>query len=329
MPARHVITGGLGFLGQHLASALAAQGNEVIIFDSADAADAKLKEARLISGDIRDPTALQQIGLGPEDIVYHLAARQFHGAVPWLGRDAWFAEVNTAGTDQVLRAMEAGGSRSLVFFSTDMVYGRPQKFPIDTDHPRNPLGPYGRSKCAAEDLIASYRSRGGRAVVFRPRMIMGAGRLGILAKLFRLIEHGLPVPMIGDGANRYQMVSVHDCVRAAMHAVDRGLPAGPFNLGSSDPPRVRDLLRELIVKSGSRSRLLPTPAGPLKLLLATLDGIGLTLLHREQYMIADADYVLDLSRTSGELGFTPKDTDRDMLFAAYGEYLASKRRASC
>jgi dTDP-glucose 4,6-dehydratase len=79
------------------------------------------------------------------------------------------------------------------------------------------------------------------ATIFRPRLIAGAGRLGILVKLFELIRRGLPVPMIGNGTNRYQMVAVEDCVSAALLAVE-GCPTGPFNLGSDAPPMVRDLL---------------------------------------------------------------------------------------
>jgi hypothetical protein len=101
---------------------------------------------------------------------------------------------------------------------------------------RQPLLDVGQSKVGAEQLIDKARANGLRATVFRPRLITGAGRFGILMKLFRLMRLGLPVPLIGDGRNRYQMVSVGDCVAAALLAVERGLPAGPFHLRSDDPP---------------------------------------------------------------------------------------------
>jgi dTDP-glucose 4,6-dehydratase len=120
------------------------------------------------------------------------------------------------------------------------------------------------------------------------------------------------------------MVSVHDCVAAALRAVEAGLPAGPFNLGSQDPPTVRELLQELIGAVGSRSRLLATPAGLVKLALASLDRAGLTLLHPEQFKIADRDYLLDLAETRARLGFTPRYDDRAMLIAAYEEYRGAR-----
>ena len=87
-----------------------------------------------------------------------------------------------------------------------MTYGTPKTCPVPPDHPQNPLGPYGRSKYAAEKILLATESI--RATIFRPRLITGPGRLGILGKLFTLIKAGLPVPMIGSGTNRYQMVGV-------------------------------------------------------------------------------------------------------------------------
>jgi dTDP-glucose 4,6-dehydratase len=223
--------------------------------------------------------------------------------------------------------MEKGGAHELIFFSSDMVYGFPDCSPVPTDHPRRPLGPYGRSKRDAEDLITARMRIGFRCTIFRPRLIVGPGRLGALSKLFRLIAAGRPVPLIGNGKNRYQMASVHDCVSAALHAVRAGLPAGPFNLGSSNPPMVKDLLNGLIEKVGSRSRLLPTPAGAAKATLALLDFARLTLLYPEQFKIADQDYILDIANTASVLGFTPAYDDRQMLFAAYEEYLKGEESA--
>jgi nucleoside-diphosphate-sugar epimerase len=62
----------------------------------------------------------------------------------------------------------------------------------------------------AEALIRAASAEGIDATIFRPRLITGPGRLGILERLFRLIRAGLPVPLIGGGNNRYQMVSVQD-----------------------------------------------------------------------------------------------------------------------
>jgi len=311
---RHVITGGSGFTGQVLARALAARGEAVLIFDRTPPACA----SPFLPGDVTLAADLDRIGLREDDAVYHLAARQFADAVPRDGRDAWFDAVNVAGTREVLAAMRRGGARRLVFFSTDMTYGLPQRLPVTPDHPQQPLGPYGRSKRAAEQLIRAAVAEGQlAATIFRPRLITGPGRLGILAKLFRLIRAGLPVPMIGDGRNRYQMVAVEDCARAAMAAVARGCPSGPFNLGSATPPTTRALLEAIIAAAGTRSFVLPLPAPPLKALLGLLDRAGATLLYPEQYGIADQDILLDTAATRESLGWTPAVDDIAGMVAAY------------
>jgi dTDP-glucose 4,6-dehydratase len=117
------------------------------------------------------------------------------------------------------------------------------------------------------------------------------------------------------------MVSVHDCVSADLHAVQAGLPLGPFNLGSIDPPTVRDLLRDLIDSVQSRSRLLPLPSSVMKATLSLLDLVGLTILFPEQFMIADREYVLDLAPTSRDLNFTPAYNDHDMIISAFQEFV--------
>ena len=163
--------------------------------------------------------------------------------------------------------MAARGATKLVHFTSDMIYGHAKTAPVTEEHPADPLGEYGKSKLATEHLCQRYRDNGMRITIFRPRLIIGPGRLGILLKLFRLIDMHLPVPMIGPGKNAYQFVSVYDCASAARLAWQAGLPNEVYNLGSDDPPPVRELLSQLIAEACSRSVLVPTPAILVKAVL--------------------------------------------------------------
>lgn len=320
---RHIITGGNGFTGKVLTRQLLERGEEVISFDTCPSSDPDIIAiVPQITGDVRVSDDLKRLDLRPDDVVYHLAARQFADAVPRQGRDAWFEDVNVTGTRNVVQAMQATGTRRLVFFSTDMTYGRPGICPIPPDCPQKPLGPYGRSKLKAEQILKN--AEGITPTIFRPRLITGYGRLGILGKLFRLIRNSLPVPMIGNGHNRYQMVSVEDCARAAILAAEKGCPPGPFNLGSENPPTTKELLSGIVRYAGSHSFLIPTPAAALKILLSLLDKAGLTLLYPEQFGIADADILLDTTSTRQELGWAPAMDDIDMMNAAYAAFLATE-----
>jgi len=324
----HIITGGNGFTGRILIDRLLEQNATVVAFDHAPPpADLPAAVAH-VQGDINDPAAVARLPLSADCIVYHLAARQFHLQVPKTGRDEWFAEVNVGGTATLLAAMRRTHAQRLVFVSTDMVYGLPQKTPVPPDHPLHPLGPYGRSKAAAEALIRTEMEQQGlRATIFRPRLISGPGRLGVLTKLFRLIELNLPVPLIGPGTNRYQMISVFDAVSAIMAAVAHDLPAGPFNLGSANPPLVRDLLRQLVRFAGSRSIVIPTPSGVIKPVLRLLDRLGHPLLYAEQFEIADIDYQLDDTLTRTQLGWQPQHDDLSMLQDAYRIYQEKRQNS--
>ncbi len=169
-----------------------------------------------------------------------------------------------------------------------------------------------------------WRKKGFDITIFRPRLIIGPGRLGILVKLFKLIDMNLPVPMIGSGRNPYQFISVFDCASAAQAAWRGGFPNREYNLGSDDPPPIRKLLGDLIAEAGSRSFLVPTPAPLVKLTLTALDAVNLPIMDPEQYLIADETCILDTSALRRDLGWSPKHRDEDMLKAAYREYRAGK-----
>jgi dTDP-glucose 4,6-dehydratase len=127
------------------------------------------------------------------------------------------------------------------------------------------------------------------------------------------------------------MVSVQDCVTAAVRAVDRGCPPGPFNLGSASPATTRMLLEAVIRHANSRSLLIPVPVAPLKATLAALDFAGLTLMYPEQFGIADLDILLDTSATRSELEWEPSIDEIAAITAAYDAFVVnapSRRTAS-
>ncbi|MCO4053375.1 MAG: NAD(P)-dependent oxidoreductase [Bosea sp.] len=317
---KHIIIGGDGFVGQRLANDLAALGEDVIIADIHNSAHAAYRKARFIRIDVTDPMTLAAIPLAPDDVVYNLSAKMLSPIMPRAKRHEFFWPVNYNGTRNILEWMAGNGATQLVQFTTDMIYGHSVTVPQTEDHPAQPLGEYGMSKLATEQLCEEYRKKGFRISIFRPRLIIGPGRLGILSKLFKLIDLHLPVPMIGAGKNPYQFISVFDCASACQAAWRAGVPNTAYNLGSDDPPPVRKLLADLIRHAGSRSILLPTPAWAVKRTLDVLDMINRPLMDPEQYLIADEICILDTTKAKRELGWAPRYNDSDMLAAAYSEY---------
>ncbi|PAF46404.1 hypothetical protein BKH41_09240 [Helicobacter sp. 12S02232-10] len=316
---RCVVIGGSGFLGGYVIDLLLESGYEVINLDIAYPNEQKTQFFKI------DLTQDFDFTFHPDDIVIHLAARQYHLKPPKNQREKYFYALNTEGTERLLKAMQRDSCKNLIYFSTDMVYGKPQYLPIDLNHPKNPFGYYGKSKLESEKICESYRKQGFQISIFRPRMIVGKGRFGILNKLFALMAKNLPVPMIGKGENCYQMVSALDCAKAVLLCIQKGtLPNEAFNLGSDAPPPIKTLLAEIIQEIGSRSILIPTNAHMVKKILEIFGKIGFEIMYDEQYKIADEEYVLDISHTHKILGWTPLYKDKDMLIEAYKEYKNTK-----
>lgn len=324
---RHILIGGNGFLGREVVRQLTAEGGDVLVADIAATLAPELadlgKRVAYTRVDMTDRASLRAIALGRDEIVHHLASKLLVPNQPRFGRDAYFANSIVAGTDNVIRWMQDAGAAKMIFWSSDMVYGPALTTPRTEDHPRKPYGGYGRAKVVAEDLLLRARAAGLDVTILRPRLIIGPGRLGVLERLFRLIARGLPVPLIGSGSNHFQFVSASDCARASLLAVKLGCPNTELNLGSANPPLVHVLLSNLIQRAGSRSRLIETPAAAIKSLLGFLSLLKISPLDPEQYQIADQNVVLDIRRAAQVLNWTPRDSDEDMLFAAYAGFRTS------
>ena len=321
---RHIIFGGDGFVGRHLAPKLVADGEEVIVADIAKSDLPHYGMARFVRCDVTEPDQVRAVGIKADDMVYNLSAKMLSPLQVRAKRHDFFWPVNYHGTENIIHAMARVDAPNLVHFTTDMIYGHTVFHPMTEDHPVAPLGEYGLSKLKTEELATDWRAQGMNISLFRPRLIIGPGRLGILEKLFKLIDWNLPVPMIGSGRNPYQFISVFDCAEAARLAWKAGVPNEAYNLGSLNPPSVRKLLGGLIAHAGSKSILIPTPGWAVKRTLDLFDLMNMPIMDPEQYLIADEDCLLDVSKGKRDLGWVPQYRDEDMLIAAYREYRAKK-----
>jgi UDP-glucose 4-epimerase len=263
-----VVTGGAGFIGSHVAEALLARGDEVHVLDDfSHGKPSNIPEgARVHEGDIRRDANTIFDDVEPE-LCFHLAAQaDVRVSVERPDHDA---DVNVIGTIQVLDTARRHGTK-IVFSSTGgAIYGECDG-PAPEDHARLPLAPYGTSKLAGEEYLATYnRLYGTSHVSLRYGNVYGPrqdphGEAGVVAIFMNLLREGGTPKIFGDGRQTRDYVYVGDVVAATLTAVEN--TGGVFNVGTGRETSVLDLYARIERASGVRREpeFAPPRAGELQ-----------------------------------------------------------------
>jgi len=315
-----LVTGASGLLGGCLIERLRTRGVRMRLLDMVAPADDRARGAELVCGDLRDAAVVTRACQDVE-VVYHLAAGQ--RMKPQFGgmSEPEIFDMNLAAVRHVLEGARAAGVRKVVHISSSGVYGVPRTIPVGEDHPQRPLGAYGRSKIAAEALCAASVAAGLDVTVLRPMSLFGPGMTGIFLLLFDWVRRGKNVYLLGSGRNRVQMVSAWDVADACVLAGDRPESKGAvLNLGAADVVSVRAQVEALIAHAGSRSRIVAIPARLLRNAGRVLNVVKLSPIVPEHYLLADATFVLDLSRARHVLGWEPAYSNVRMMIETYDWY---------
>ena len=310
------ISGGAGFLGLHLARRLVADGHEVRTLDLAPLDDAAL-EGRVDEqhGDVRVPADARRLVAGA-DVLVHAAA-----ALPIQVTRAAIRSVNVEGAAVTFAAAAEAGVRRVVLISSTAVYGAPERHPIDEDDPLVGVGHYGESKIEAERLCEAFSRRGLETVIVRPKTFVGPERLGVFEILFDWIREGRRIPILGDGANRYQLLAVEDLVDAVVRCLDAPVAGEALNVGAGRFGTVREDLEALISHTASGSRLRPVPARPAEVVLRGLELARLSPLAEWHYRTAHKDSFVSIEKARRLLGWEPRLSNAETLCATYDWYL--------
>jgi UDP-glucose 4-epimerase len=236
--AKHLVLGGGGFIGRHVAAALAQQGEAVTIAGRTQtvalppgASFAVLDFAR------QDWEPL----LADSDVVHHYvwsSGPQAADANPVADLDA-----NLRGTLRLLEAMRRHPGKRIVFASSGgTVYGRLHTPAAEEDHPLHPISAYGASKVAAEAYLGFYRAQHGVdsrvARIANPfGATTGKRTQGLVQIFLQKALAGEPVTIWGDGSvvrDYLHMSDLADALVLMAQApfVDSELPV--FNIGSGE-----------------------------------------------------------------------------------------------
>ncbi|WP_328937069.1 UDP-glucose 4-epimerase GalE [Streptomyces tauricus] len=239
-----LITGGAGYIGAHVARAMAEAGERVLVLDDLSAGvPARLPDGiPLVQGSSLDGELLKRV-LAEHAVtgVVHLAARKQVGES--VAQPTRYYQENVGGLATLLDAVAGAGVRRFLFSSSAAVYGNPDVDLITEDTPCAPMSPYGETKLAGEWLVrAAGRAHGIDTVCLRYFNVAGAAAP-------ELADTGVfnVVPMVFDRLTRDEAPRIFGddyptpdgtCVRDYIHVADLAEAhlAAARRLASSDAP---------------------------------------------------------------------------------------------
>ncbi|WP_406839771.1 UDP-glucose 4-epimerase GalE [Streptomyces sp. AHU1] len=277
-----LITGGAGYIGAHVARAMAEAGERVVALDdlSAGMPDRLPESIPLVQGSSLDGDLLKRV-LAEYGItgVVHLAARKQVGES--VADPTRYYQENVGGLATLLEAVAGAGVKRFVFSSSAAVYGNPDVDLITEDTPCAPMSPYGETKLAGEWLVrAAGRAHGIATVCLRYFNVAGTaspeladtGIFNIVPMVFDRLTRGEAPRIFGDDYPTPDGTCVRDYIHVAdlaeAHlAAARRLTDGAggdltVNIGRSEGVSVRELMALVAEVTGNTVRPLVEPRRP-------------------------------------------------------------------
>jgi dihydroflavonol-4-reductase len=302
-----LVTGGSGFIGQHLVAALLAQGCRVRILDLRPPHDGEV--AQYVKGSILDEELVRE-ALDDVEEVYHLAA------LPgmWMPRKGDFHAVNCRGTEILLEAArKCGVSRFLHCSTESILFGPspPKSSGIEHIHttPDEMPGAYTRSKLLAEQLALQAAASGFPVVIANPTMPIGP-HYGSLTPPSLMLRHFLNrrIQIYFDFV--LNLVDVRDVATGLLLAMKRGQNGHRYILGG-EAVSLGQVLDAIRAVSGCKTLRVPIPAKVAQMTAAVLEFVADHATHHapaatvEGVRIALRSRSLSIEKSRRELGYAP------------------------
>ena len=225
--AKILVTGGAGFIGSHIAAALVAQGDTVVVLDDMSTGHQRNLDAigtvEFVRGSVTDPDAIARAIEGC-DYVYHEAAL---ASVPRSIDDPVSSnEVNITGTLNVLVAAHHAKVKRLVYAASSSAYGDSDKLPKVESMPVNPKSPYAIAKLSGEQYVSVFASVYGMQTlsiryfnVFGPRQDPDSPYAAVIPLFIDALLDGRPPTIHGDGEQSRDFTYVDNVVEANLKAL--------------------------------------------------------------------------------------------------------------
>jgi dihydroflavonol-4-reductase len=307
-----LVTGGAGFIGQHLVSALVARDRKVRVLDRRPPLCA-IPGVEYVAGSVLD-SALVDDTLRDVEEVYHLAG------LPgmWLPQKSDFHAVNFQGTEVVIAAARKRGTARFLHCSTESILFRPPSLKDTSDErsllpPQQMPGVYTRSKMLAEQSAAQAAAAGFPLVIGTPTMPIGPHDHNLTppTAMLRQFLHGRVQMYLDFVVN---LVDVRDVAAGLVLAMERGQVGHRYILGG-ESISLSKILKLMAAISGRRSLAIPVPGKVAEAAAAMLEFVADHVTHRppagtaEGVRIALRATDLSIEKARSELGYTPRPVE--------------------
>lgn len=321
-----LVTGGNGFVGRHLVSALQERGDDVrvLALPSEETSWLESRGVAVYRGDVRKPETLVAPVLGVHGVV-HLAAMMD----VWRPMDHYWA-VNVTGAENVCRAALAAGVHRLVHMSSSSVYGMALGRPADEGFPLTPFhDPYPVTKAEGDKAVQRMHAEEGLpAVIVRPDQIFGPGDHLHFAHMADGLHAGRGV-IVGSGSNAVPFIYITDAVQGLLLGLDEPRAVGQiYNIANDQPLTQQELLQAIAHEIGARPPRLHLPyralytAGYAAERFATLTGsTHRPPVTRLGVAFIGTDNRHAIGKARRELGYEPRVPLRDGIRRAATWYL--------
>lgn len=320
-----LVTGGTGFVGSHVARALAEQGHSVRVLHRASSRLDALRGVPFESaiGDMLDLDSLRAACSGC-DWVFHVAAVADY----WRADPRRMYEANVEGTRRVMTAAYDTGIKRVVFTSSAAAVGtRADGEPADESVAFNlppDRFPYGYSKLMSEVVAMEAVARGQEVVIVNPVVVMGPGDLNQISGEFvlKIKRLGWLVPVTPGGV---AVTDVRDVARWHVAAARQGQVGQRYILGTENVPYPYwfTLIADIV---GAPRPGIPLPRALLPLIADAIDvlrSFGIQLpVDGNQTRLGGHNIFFDFSKTWNELG-APLVDMRQSVQDTYDWYLAN------
>jgi dihydroflavonol-4-reductase len=306
-----LVTGGSGFLGQHLIRELRAAGANVRGLSRSAAGDQTLRElgAEPVRGDLEDPAGLDRALDSRPSALFHAAA----DTNVWSANNARQTRINVDGTRALVAAALAHGVGAFLHTSSVSSFSHLVHGTLTEDTPRRGAESwinYERNKFHAEQAVRAAERNGLRTVVFYPAHIFGPGDTRNWARLIQLIDRGkLPGAPPGSGA----FADVREIARAQVRAWQRERWGESYLLGGEHATFL-DLIHRVGGQLGRKVPKRATPAWVLRAYARVLEAVSRVTrkppeISPEAATFTCKDLKVDSSKAQRELDYvlTPLD----------------------